>query len=187
MNLKLNAIILCILFGISFIIYPDTIILKDGKKITGTQIERNKKNIKYKDNAGKIKTIPIEKIKSVTIDKKSEDTPIRVIVEPINQESKQNFNALVEKVQELYKKIETLTEKNKEQDEQIKAQEKKLSEFSEKETTNPKEIISSKENKPGYLSNGGSKSIHTHPAPPADENDEVSIELTHEEIGRAHV
>ena len=182
MNLKLNAIILCILFGISFIIYPDTIILKDGKKITGTQIERNKKNIKYKDNAGKIKTIPIEKIKSVTIDKKSEDTPIRVIVEPINQESKQNFNALVEKVQELYKKIETLTEKNKEQDEQIKAQEKKLSEFSEKETTNPKEIISSKENKPGYLSNGGSKSIHTHPAPPADENDEVSIELTHEVV-----
>jgi len=47
MNLKLNAIILCILFGISFIIYPDNIILKDGKKITGTQIERNKKNINH--------------------------------------------------------------------------------------------------------------------------------------------
>jgi hypothetical protein len=92
---------------------------KDGKKITGTQIERNKKNIKFKDNSGKIKTIPIENVKSVTLDKKNEDTPIKVIVEPINQESKQNFNALVEKVQELYKKIETLTEKNKEQDDQI--------------------------------------------------------------------
>ena len=43
MTLKLNAIILFILVGITHLLYSDTIILKDGKKITGTQIERNKK------------------------------------------------------------------------------------------------------------------------------------------------
>ena len=117
MNLKWNLILFCIFiynYG-----YADTFFLKDGKKIIGTQIERTKKTIVYKDTKGVTKTIPVDKIKSVTIDKKKE-----IVVENYKildkKESGPTLSELSEKIQTLTDKVDELSEKNKELSEKVK-------------------------------------------------------------------
>ena len=117
MNLKWNLILFCIFiynYG-----YADTFFLKDGKKIIGTQIERTKKTIVYKDTKGVTKTIPVDKIKSVTIDKKKE-----IVVENYKildkKESGPTLSELSEKIQTLTDKVDELSEKNKELSEIVK-------------------------------------------------------------------
>ena len=183
MTLRTIKIILCTLLFLSVEIYSDTFTLKDGKKIKGTQIERTKQILKYKDVNGKIKTIPMAKIKSVTLDKAVETIPTKTAKEPTD-DLKQNDSSLAEKIKELYEKIEILTEKNKEQDEKIKEQAKKNEESSAKDSLAPTKDTSSSniKDKENYTSRAGSKSVHPHPAHPSEKDDEPSIELTHEVV-----
>ena len=183
MTLRTIKIILCTLLFLSVEIYSDTFTLKDGKKIKGTQIERTKQILKYKDVNGKIKTIPMAKIKSVTLDKAVETIPTKTAKEPTD-DLKQNDSSLAEKIKELYEKIEILTEKNKEQDEKIKEQAKKNEESSAKDSLAPTKDTSSSniKDKENYTSTAGSKSVHPHPAHPSEKDDEPSIELTHEVV-----
>jgi hypothetical protein len=141
-------------------IYPDTFILRDGKKIFGTQIERTKKAIIYKDNKGVTKTIPITKIKSVSIDKKKD-----IVVENYKivekKESSPSLFELIEKIQTLTNKVDELSEKNKEQS-------SKITELSEKVKANP---TSPKENTTENL---------TEIKKEDDSN--VSLDITHEVV-----
>lgn len=124
MSVKWNLFISGILF-ISIGIHADTFILKNGKKIFGTQIERTKKNIVYKDTKGETKTIPLDKIKSVTIDKKKD-----ILVENHKvvekKESSPSLFELMEKIKDLSKKVDDLSEKDKEKTSKITELSKKI-------------------------------------------------------------
>jgi hypothetical protein len=173
MNLNWNLVLLTGVLFFSIEAFADTFLLKNGKKIYGTQVEKTKKTIVYKDANGTIKTIPLAQIKTITIDKKADTAKVteRAVKTEKKTDSSSKVEELMEKVAELTAKVDELTLKTKEQDAKNKEQFAKATEAHAKEVE--------KKHKE-YISTGGYKSVHPHPTEPAPKDDAASIELTTE-------
>ncbi len=157
-----HSVPICIiLFLFNLSLLSDSFELKDGKILSGTEVSRTKKNITIKEANGKLKTIPLDKLKFITIEKKIE------IKNKETSEEQKDISELRKKIEELNTKIESLSEKQKK----------------EQNNNYKEEVISNKDIKEPstektYTSTGGAKSIHSYSEPPV--SDEPNIELTHE-------
>jgi len=112
-----NLVLVVLVFPLAFNVFADTFLLKDGKTIVGTQVEKTDKVIIYKDEAGVVKRIPLERIEKVTLDKKADESDSDK--KTVKDDSK--YEELMAKVAELTSKVEELSAKNKETNESGKS------------------------------------------------------------------
>lgn len=111
MKSKWKIILFLGIFSLTSTMFADTFFLKDGRKVIGTQVEKTEKEIIYRDQAGVLKKISLERIEKVQLDKDSEVSDSDKTTN--NKESNAKLEELTAKVAELTSKVEELSTKSK--------------------------------------------------------------------------
>ncbi|MBP9888268.1 MAG: hypothetical protein KBF93_18360 [Leptospiraceae bacterium] len=118
-----NLVLVVLVFPLAFSVFADTFLLKDGKTIVGTQVEKTDKVIIYKDEAGVTKRISLDRIEKVTLDKKADEGES----DKKSAKDDSKYEELMAKVAELTSKVEELSAKNKENNDSGKSNGEKTS------------------------------------------------------------